>query len=110
MLVKVGPDCGPHRVKHEIDSLTACQFRCGHKIRISGNQYELIDLPLVGEGCNVQPDAHIDAFLTKVESEIVIADVDPFAPSVDESFERVRRQLPIHLCRRYVAETESDLA
>jgi hypothetical protein len=26
-------------------------------------------LRLVGEGCNVQTDAHIDAFLSKVEAE-----------------------------------------
>src|SRR5882757_6590814 len=105
MLVKVRPDRGPHCVKHEIYSLTARQFCCGHKIRISGNQDQLIDLRLVGEGCNVQPDTHVDAFLSKVESKIVVADVDPFAPSVDKGLECIRRELPVHLCRRYVAET-----
>ena len=31
----------------------ARQFGRGHKIRITGNQNKLVDLALVGEGCDV---------------------------------------------------------
>jgi hypothetical protein len=109
MLVKVGPNRRPHWVKDEIDSLAARQFCGGHKIRITGNQNELVDLPLIGEGCYVKPDAHIDALLAKVKSKIMIADAHPLALAVDQRLERILGKLPAYLCRRYVAEAKGDL-
>ena len=90
-------------------SLAARKFGCRHEIRITGNQNELVDLGLVGEGCDVQPDAHIDALLAKVQSKIVIAKARPVAPSVEERLERIWCELPPHLCCGYAAETKSDL-
>ena len=110
MLVKIWPDRRPHRVKHEVDSLAACQFRCGNEVRITGNQNELVDLPFVRKRRDVQPYAHIDALLAKVESEIVITDTAPLALSINERLERVRCKLPAYQCGGYVAETKSDFA
>ena len=105
MLVKVRPNRRPHRVKHEIDSLAARQFGRGHKIRITGNQNELVDLSFVSQRRDIKSDTHVDSLLPQIQSKILIRNASPLTLPVDERPERIWCELPAHLRRRYMTET-----
>jgi len=63
MLLQRGVNGMPKRIEHKIDSLTTSKFCRGDEIGITGNQNNLINLPLETQGCNVQTDTHINALL-----------------------------------------------
>ena len=52
------------------------EFSGGHEVAVAGDQHDLIDLPLVGEGGDVQRDPHIDALLPGGEGEVVVGQAE----------------------------------
>ena len=72
MLMQRWMHIAPQRIKDEVNALASRQLRGRDKIRISGNQDDLIDLALETQRRDVQPDAHIHAFLHCCVFKIII--------------------------------------
>ena len=53
MLMKIGGNWIPHRIKDEIDTFSASKLGRGHEIRVSGNEYDLINLMFESKRGNV---------------------------------------------------------
>lgn len=70
MFVQVFVDGMPHRIKNKIDSLAASQFRGRYKIAVARNQDDLVNLLLIRQGGNIQPDSHINALLANIVLEV----------------------------------------
>ncbi len=54
---------GPHGVQYEVDPFAPGQLCCGHEIGVAGHQNDLTNLPLQGEGRDVDAYSHVDPFL-----------------------------------------------
>jgi len=110
MFMQIEPDRRPHRVEDEIDPFSSRQLRCGGKVRVPGNQNHLIDLLFVSQRRDVQPNPHVHSLLTKIQSEIFIADARPGTLSIHETLDRICGKLPTDLRRRNLTEAQSDLS
>lgn len=69
--MKVVFDGRVHGVEREVDSLSSGELRGRNEIAVARNQDNLAGLFLVRDRCDVDADAHIDAFLMGDERVIV---------------------------------------
>jgi len=54
---------GPHGVQYEVDAFAPRQLRRGYEISVTGHQNDLPNLPLQGEGRDVDAYSHVDPLL-----------------------------------------------
>jgi hypothetical protein len=70
VFVQAGSDSIPERVEDYVQSLTASQLGGWHKIGVTGYQHDSLDEPLVGEGCDINSEFDVHAFLGSVIGDI----------------------------------------
>ena len=75
MLVQVGSDIMPERVQDNPHAFPPGQFGGRHKVAVSGDQDDSVGLLFQRNGCDVQPNPHINGFLLKARRKIVIRQV-----------------------------------
>ncbi len=61
-----------HTIKDDINAFAPREFRRGNEIRVGCHDNDLIDLLLESQGCDVQTQTHIDAFLLRVDIKVSI--------------------------------------
>ena len=87
----------PHWIEYEVNSFPARQFSGRHKVRVSRHQHDLINLPLKAQGGNIQPDAHIDAFLRSEVLEILVSQVLKLKSAAKQLFKLSLLQFPFRM-------------
>lgn len=78
MLMQIRSDWVPHRVEDEVNAFSPCQLGGRNEIGIPSHQYNLVSLPLIGDGSDIETDPHVRSFLSDVVFEIVIGQVFEF--------------------------------
>ena len=99
----------PEWIEDKIDALTPCELCCRNKIRVSCNQYDLIDLSLKAQGCYIQADAHIHTLLDSSKFEIIIYKIHEIEAAVQELLQPSSSQSPLGLVEQ-VSKTQRHLA
>lgn len=87
----------PHWVKDEVDTFSPGHFRCGYKIRVAGDEHNLIDLLLERERCHVYTNSHVDAFLACFDADVVFGQVCNLDDSFQELSDFRRFDCPLHI-------------
>jgi len=99
----------PQWIKDEVDAFATRELCSRDKIRVSGYQNNLIDLALEAQGCDVQPDAHIHAFLRRRILEVVIDQVPKIEAPIQELLQASVPEPPLGMFKQ-MAEAQCDFA
>ncbi len=76
MLVQVGRDTVPKGIEHELHSFSTSELCCRHKIRITRNEYDRIDMLFECERGDIQTYSHIHPLLPKGGREVLVGPDD----------------------------------
>lgn len=86
MFAEIGIHRLTERIEQKLNTFTSGQLGGRHKIAITGDEDDRIDLLLERESGDVETDAHINAFLAQAESQIIRP---KFFPSICQFFQPV---------------------
>lgn len=90
-------DVLPHGVKDEVNPLPTCHFRRRNKVRVTGNQNDLIYLLLEGKRGYIHTNAHIDTFLLGVDLYIGFREVCNLYLAFEQLLDLFRLDCPRHI-------------
>lgn len=99
----------PKGIQYEVNAFPAGQLCGGNKVRITCHQDNLINLALVAEGGNVQPNSHVDAFLHRSILEIVVRQRREFDTASEELLKLAVFQSPFPVVHQ-VPQSKSDFS
>ena len=75
MLVQIIWDLCPHRIKNKVDTFAPCQFCRWHKISVTSDKNDLINLLLKRQRRDIQTDPHVYAFLPEIVMDVSFSKV-----------------------------------
>lgn len=63
MFKQIVLNCMTKRIQYKINALSPCQLSSRYKVGITRNQNNLVNLFLIGKGCNIHAYLHINTLL-----------------------------------------------
>ena len=71
-------DIGLHRIQYKIDSFPSGKFSCWYEVRITGYEYNSINLVLECQRCNIYTYFHINTLLAYVNRHVFRSEIFHF--------------------------------